>query len=215
MSNSSSKTPLILTVDDEEDIISLVKEMLELNNRYRAISAKSAAEALEVLEKHKDEKPDLILLDIMMEPIDGWKTLQMIKEREEFKDIPVIMLTAKPLTAETVKNKQRAESIEGYIVKPIRYHELTSKIDEVLNQEEKIRRKVEEFLSKGKEKEAKEYERYAKAIERHKKLMQTLLTCAKLAGIAETDRVKNVVKMQQNLIKISEERLKRLEKYLS
>ena len=83
----------ILVVDDSPFIVDVFVTMLERGG-YRTVAAYGGEECLEIL---KTVTPDLILLDIMMEPVDGWETLERIKENPETKDIPVLMLTAKRL----------------------------------------------------------------------------------------------------------------------
>ncbi|RLF43701.1 MAG: two-component system response regulator, partial [Thermoplasmata archaeon] len=103
----------IMVVDDEYEVADIVKKMLE-SEGFEVIIANSGEEALKKLEK---ERPDLILLDIMMPGMDGWETLKKIKSNEKFRDIPVSMLTALPLTPDDTKDKP-INSIENYIVKP-------------------------------------------------------------------------------------------------
>jgi len=86
----------ILVVDDSPFIVDVFINMLERGG-YRSIAAYSGQECLDIL---KDVRPDLILLDIMMEPMDGWETLEHVKNNSETKEIPVLMLTAKQLTSE-------------------------------------------------------------------------------------------------------------------
>ena len=81
----------ILVVDDSPFIVDVFVTMLERGG-YRTVAAYGGEECLGIL---KTVTPDLILLDIMMEPMDGWETLEKIKENPATKDIPVLMLTAK------------------------------------------------------------------------------------------------------------------------
>lgn len=78
----------ILAVDDAAITLSRIVETLQ--NDYEVITANSGTRALKFLEK---QKPDLILLDIKMSPMDGLKTLNTIRSRMDLADIPVIMLT--------------------------------------------------------------------------------------------------------------------------
>ena len=85
----------VLIVDDNPSIVDIFVNMLEQGG-YRVLSAKSGEGALEIL---KTSRPDVILLDIMMEPMDGWQTLEQIKAGPlSISSIPVMMLTAKPLS---------------------------------------------------------------------------------------------------------------------
>jgi CheY-like chemotaxis protein len=84
----------ILVVDDNPSLVDVLLEMLH-QGKYRAFGVYSGEECLKIL---KDVKPDLILLDIMMEPMDGWETLVKIKGEITTAQIPVLMLTAKEVT---------------------------------------------------------------------------------------------------------------------
>ena len=78
----------ILAVDDTAVILTRILEIL--GNDYEVITVNSGARAMKCL---KERKPDLILLDIKMSPMDGIQTLQEIRSRRDLEDIPVIMLT--------------------------------------------------------------------------------------------------------------------------
>ena len=109
----------ILVVDDSPFIVDVFVTMLERGG-YRTVAAYGGEECLEIL---KTVTPDLILLDIMMEPVDGWETLERIKENPETKEIPVLMLTAKQLTP--AEAQEYGIYIEDYVLKPITHRELT------------------------------------------------------------------------------------------
>ena len=80
----------ILLVDDHRDFVFASKLFLE-SQGFQVSEAYDGIEALESLEK---EKPDLIILDVMMPRLDGWATLQALQQKEELAKIPVLMLTA-------------------------------------------------------------------------------------------------------------------------
>ena len=80
----------ILLVDDEPDILDFLKYNLEANG-LEVIVGNNGLEALDKL----SENPDLIILDIMMPHLDGYEVYKKIREREDFKDVPIIFLTAK------------------------------------------------------------------------------------------------------------------------
>jgi two-component system, OmpR family, response regulator len=107
------KPKSVLIVDDDKDIIEVIEGMLKLGG-YAARSATSGAECLKELES---AVPDLILLDIGMEPMDGWETLKRIKKNPATKGILVIMLTARKLIPKDVEDY--GIFIEDYIVKPV------------------------------------------------------------------------------------------------
>ena len=89
----------ILIVDDEEHIVELLKYNIEAAG-YETITASNGAEALEKVEK---EKPDLILLDLMLPVINGIEVAKEIKNKSNLSDISIIMLTAKSEEADKIK----------------------------------------------------------------------------------------------------------------
>jgi len=117
----------ILIVDDEQDLLDFVKLRLEANN-YSVVVATDSEQALAIVKK---EKPDLILLDILMPKIDGFKVCQLLKKDPLTTNIPIIMLTAKDRANDIKQAKQAGAS--GYIVKPFDAHTLLSDINDQLN----------------------------------------------------------------------------------
>lgn len=116
----------ILLVDDEVDFVDVVRTRLEANN-YEVRVAYDGEEALEKVEK---EKPDLIILDIMMPRISGFDVCRKLKIDQKFKDIPIIMLTAKFQSSDM--DFAKALGADGYITKPFEPEVLLGKIDELL-----------------------------------------------------------------------------------
>ena len=110
---AETKKKCILVVDDEPDIVTLVKSRLEANG-YEVISAYNGKDGIE---KALESQPDMILLDLMMPIMDGYEAGQKLKDNPKTKDIPLILFTA--ASAEEVA-KKGAETIEAidYVVKP-------------------------------------------------------------------------------------------------
>jgi CheY-like chemotaxis protein len=125
----------VLTVDDEPDILELIQIMLKKEG-YTTVSAPGGKECLEIV-RQKKQRPDVILLDIMMQPMDGWETLEHIKANPDTKTIPVLMLTGKQLTAAEAKRYHIC--IEDYIMKPFTNAQLIAAIEHVLAREIKIK----------------------------------------------------------------------------
>ncbi|MBN2733581.1 MAG: response regulator [Methanomicrobiaceae archaeon] len=114
----------ILIVDDNDKILGLYSRFIDIMG-YLPITVPGGKECLESLEKNI---PDLVLLDIMMEPEDGWKTLQRIRKKYPFLELPVIMLTAKvPLPSEIC---DYGRLIAGFIMKPLTQAQLSEKLKE-------------------------------------------------------------------------------------
>ena len=112
---------IILVVDDESDVLSLMKIRLE-GAGYKVLSAPSGEKALALLEKNK---PDLILLDLLLPKIQGEEVCQHVKSDRRFKHIPVIIMTAHAARiGETVKKI----CADDHLLKPFEPAELLFKI---------------------------------------------------------------------------------------
>ncbi len=116
----------ILLVDDEKDLVETVTFRLEANN-YEVIPAYDGQEALE---KAKKEKPDLIILDLMLPKMDGYKVCRMLKFDEKYKKIPIILFSAR--AQETDKKMGEEVGAEAYITKPFEPQALLAKIRELI-----------------------------------------------------------------------------------
>lgn len=79
----------ILVVDDAPDYVYALRGFLE-DQGYEVVEAYDGREALEMVEQ---EKPDLVLLDVIMPIMDGWQTLTALRQKPEYRDLPVVMLT--------------------------------------------------------------------------------------------------------------------------
>ena len=112
------KQKKILAVDDERHIVRLVQVNLERAG-YQVISAFDGKEALKKVES---EKPDLIVLDVMMPHMDGFEVLTRLKSDDKTKNIPVVMLTAKAQDADVFRGW--ASGVDCYLTKPFNPIEL-------------------------------------------------------------------------------------------
>ncbi|MBI3948332.1 MAG: response regulator [Armatimonadetes bacterium] len=118
--------PKILVADDQPAILRLVEVILK-NEGWEVITA---ADGREALEKALAEKPDLVLLDIMMPIMDGIEALRQLGSHRETRRIPVVMLTAKSDYA-TVTGA-RESGVREYIVKPVDPKRLVATVRKVL-----------------------------------------------------------------------------------
>jgi DNA-binding response OmpR family regulator len=117
----------ILVVDDNPDVIFSVKSGLEnSSNKFKINGVESGRKCLQYLES---EIPDLILMDIMMPEMSGWKTFDKIKENNDWNKIPIIFLTAR--TDRIAKNAGGFLG-EDYIEKPFEIKDLIARIGKVL-----------------------------------------------------------------------------------
>ena len=125
---AEKETKRILIIEDTEDVVMLVKMYLE-SHRYEVITADDGQEGLE---KAKSEKPDLIVLDLMLPKINGYKVCGLLKNDSRYTKIPVILFTAKAQE----KDKKLGEEVgaDAYITKPFEPEILLAKIKELLKQ---------------------------------------------------------------------------------
>jgi two-component system, OmpR family, KDP operon response regulator KdpE len=114
---------LILVVDDEPSVVRLVRATLQASG-YAVATASRGEEALSLLE---DERPDLIVLDVMMPGMDGLETLRRIRATSQ---VPVIMLTARAGDADKLRGLQGGA--DDYISKPFNPDELAARVAAVL-----------------------------------------------------------------------------------
>ncbi|HEY8446305.1 MAG TPA: response regulator transcription factor [Thermomicrobiales bacterium] len=114
---------LILVVDDEPAIVRLVRTKLQADG-YAVITASRGEEALKILE---DERPDLVILDLMMPGMDGFETLRRIRTDSQ---VPVIMLTARTGDADRLKGFH--VGADDYVTKPFNPDELSARVGAVL-----------------------------------------------------------------------------------
>jgi two-component system alkaline phosphatase synthesis response regulator PhoP len=120
----------VLVVDDEIHIVHVVAIKLR-NNGYEVLSADNGAEAFELACK---ERPDIIVTDYQMPVMTGLELVEKLRQRQETKDIPVIMLTARSFAIP--KEQQEDLRISGCLSKPFSPKELLGDIEDVLYQRE-------------------------------------------------------------------------------
>ena len=113
----------ILLVDDERDIIDVTKTRLEAKG-FKVICA---YDGLSAIDKAKNEKPDLVLLDLFMPVMHGYEVCKKIKENAETKDIPVILFSA-GLCKDSCPKEAKNVGAADFIAKPFDPGELIDKI---------------------------------------------------------------------------------------
>lgn len=113
------KRPLIMTVDDDRELLKLLERLLKLEG-YRVTGISDSSEAVTQI---NERKPDLVILDVMMPGLNGYQVVEMVRR---YSDVPIIMLTAK---CEVTSLKQAlAAGADDYVTKPFRTSELVSRI---------------------------------------------------------------------------------------
>ena len=116
----------IVLAEDEPQIARLVEFKLKKEG-YQVTWKENGEEALEAI---KAEEPDLVILDVMMPVMDGYEVLRRLKEDENLKSIPVIMLTARAQERDVVKGIDLGA--EDYITKPFHPAELLARVKRIL-----------------------------------------------------------------------------------
>lgn len=173
-----------------------------------------AFSGMEALEKLKTEKPDLILLDIMMPQNSGWDVLSEVKRDERTRDIPVAMLTAKKLDFDTFAREDLRKLVD-YIEKPFTAESLSGKVRELLC-EVQASKTLSSELKKIDSELAEEYERITQEILLFKNLTRTLKNiienCKNRGETENILRYENILKTEERAIRILEERKKEIEK---
>ena len=117
----------ILAVDDERHIVRLV----EVNLQRAGYEVVTAYDGKEALEKVKSEKPDLVVLDVMMPYMDGFEVLKNLKADPITAEIPVIMLTAKAQDADVFRGWQ--SGVDCYLTKPFNPMELLTFVKRIFD----------------------------------------------------------------------------------
>jgi len=103
------KFPKIAIIDDEPDVRKLVRRILQSQGNYVLVEASNGKEAVEMIQK---ERPNLVLLDLMMPDMDGFSVMDILQSQPDTQDIPIIVVTAKELTpAEKGRMKGHIQSL--------------------------------------------------------------------------------------------------------
>ena len=123
----------ILIVDDSPFIVDGLAAILTRKG-YTPITANGGADCLSLL---GTMTPDLILLDIMMEPMDGWETLEKIRENPETNGLPVLMFSAKKITPDEAR--EHSMSIDDFVSKPVSPTQLLESIQRIFSRRNEIR----------------------------------------------------------------------------
>jgi two-component system OmpR family response regulator len=159
----------VLLVDDNPELVSLYCRMLSMMG-YASLAAKGGRECQEILE---EKIPDAILLDVMMEPVNGWETLRMIRKRKDCLLTPVIMLTARsPQPREVL---YCGDFMDGYIMKPVTKTNLEWQLQQLWDRCDLIQTHLEKFRNMGVSGEdAKDYMRSMRACVSLTQVLKTL-----------------------------------------
>lgn len=134
---------VILLIDDDPDICEIMKLFLERDG-HQVRTAPGGREGLEIL---KSATPDLVLLDIMMQPMDGWETLTAIKENAVTRDLPVAIFSGKTPKLEEII--QYGPWIMDYILKPVDFRRISVALLDIVNRMQQQRKERGRLVSEG------------------------------------------------------------------
>jgi two-component system response regulator VicR len=121
----------VVCVEDEQEMIDLIRLILSRKG-FEVIGANGGRKGLEAV---RAEKPDVVLLDLMMPEMDGWQVYQQLKADPNTAEIPVIVVTAKAQNIDKVLGLHIAK-VDDYIPKPFSLQELVDRIEAVLKRKQ-------------------------------------------------------------------------------
>ncbi len=133
----------VLYVDDE----ALLKMAFVETLKQQGFDARGALSGQEAIDMVYEDVPDIIILDVMMKPMDGWETLLHIKKYEKARNVPIIMQTGKSLTIKDVL--RYGDQIDDYLIKPVRLPDLIRAIDGVGARNAEIDQEKERARERG------------------------------------------------------------------
>ncbi len=124
----SSRPARILVTDDSDETRLMVTKIIQKMSKWETLEARDGEEALKIIQT---DKPDLLVLDIMMPNMDGYEVLQEIKSNPELENIPVLIFSA----LKTQKSEQKVYELgaDGFIVKPIEPKRMIEQMGRVLD----------------------------------------------------------------------------------
>jgi len=123
------KQKTVLIVEDEPDAAELFAEMMRVNG-FRVVKTFSSTPAIDLL---ANEQPDLVLLDLMMPDISGLEVLRFMRREPHYKDIPVIVVSAKSMPVDIRVGMEAGAS--AYLTKPVGYLDLKHAVERLLPSE--------------------------------------------------------------------------------
>ena len=122
----------ILVLEDEPDTAEMIAEMMRISG-YRVVKYDSSTTALDHL---KQERPTVVIMDVMMPDLSGLEFLRRIRLESEFRTLPVIVVSALSLTSDI--NEGFAAGATLYLTKPVSYIELKQAVEQVTSPSRKM-----------------------------------------------------------------------------
>lgn len=118
----------ILIADDEQEALDILEKKLKQNN----YCVKAVTTAKGAIEAAKSDKPDLMLLDIVMPDMDGYTLVASLKEDRALREIPIIFITGKELLPQGIGERAKQYGDCDYIIKPCDFKDILAKIKEFI-----------------------------------------------------------------------------------
>jgi DNA-binding NtrC family response regulator len=131
LTKTTNIPPRIMVVDDERDILSIVKRGLESKNRFQVETFIDAESALESLKDNSDEYYDLVLTDIRMPKINGFELYRRIKESNPH--MKIVFITAFEINKDEFSKVIPSVDVIDFISKPVSMSTLITKLNSILN----------------------------------------------------------------------------------
>lgn len=123
---TTPKKPVILVADDDPQILT----MLGIRLSKRGYQVVEASDGLQTLKKAREQKPDLVLLDVMMPGKNGWEVAKELRADEDLRDVGIVMLTA--IGERVNEMTSPLYGADAYVDKPFEFADLEAKIKRVL-----------------------------------------------------------------------------------
>ncbi len=122
--NEAQKT--VVVIEDEPDAAEMFGEMMRVNG-FRVVKSYSSGPAIAIIEK---EKPDIVILDVMMPEISGIEILQIMRSKPDIAHIPVVVVSAKSMPSDIKTGLQAGASV--YLTKPVGFLDLKQAVENIL-----------------------------------------------------------------------------------
>ncbi len=116
----------VIVVEDEPDAAEMFAEMMRLSN-YKVLKTYSSTPAITMI---ANEKPDVVILDMMMPDISGLEVLRFMRREPELRLIPVIIVSAKSMPSDIISGLEAGAA--AYLIKPVGFQELKQAVDRVV-----------------------------------------------------------------------------------
>lgn len=116
----------VVVIEDEPDAAEMFGEMMRVSG-FRVVKSYSSGPAIDIIER---EKPDIVILDVMMPDISGIDILKIMRARSDLEKIPVIVVSAKSMPADVKTGLEAGASV--YLTKPVGFRDLKQAVENVL-----------------------------------------------------------------------------------